>query len=152
MIQIIQSPFTLYAAIFKYTLASFFINNLVALHVHNPSIGPTLSCRDSDGLARFGLHRNPFAIRSAEQAHNSSIFYSKDTSSSKEGCIVLGASGSGKTALRLKIDEDLLKDENPFVVSLTDPFQIDRWLAEFERRRHQVSLYISASITSHLAG
>jgi type II secretory pathway predicted ATPase ExeA len=116
----------------KFLVGSCFIHlaATLPLPVHNPS-NPVLG-RDSDRLARFNLLRNPFAIRSAEQGFDSKMYYDKDTSSSKEGFVVLGVSGSGKSSLRLKIENELSnEDDRVFVVSLTDPHQMDRWFADF---------------------
>jgi hypothetical protein len=107
---------------------------LLSLHLHDPSLSPD-QIGESSRLARFQLKKNPFSIRSAELERNISVHYPHNLCSSSESCIVLGPSGSGKSALRISIENELSKEnKRPFVVSLTEPQQLDHFLFEFKSK------------------
>ncbi len=116
---------------------------LSSLHVHNPGLYSLDLSGEYSRLARFQLKRNPFAVRSAEIGPNSSTHYPHNLCSSSEGCIVLGSSGSGKTALRISIENELSKEnKRPLVVSLTEPQQLDHFIIEFKSKFPQDSFVL----------
>jgi hypothetical protein len=120
-----------------------FIPLLSSLHFHDPGIYLLDKSGEASRLARFQLKRNPFAIRSAELGSNST-YYPQNLCSSSEGCIVLGSQGSGKTALRISIENELSKErKSPFVISLTQPQQLDHFIFEFKSKFIQDSFVIA---------
>jgi hypothetical protein len=115
---------------------------LSSLHLYDPGLSLDQSgAGEISRLARFQLKRNPFALRSAELEYNNSVHYPHNLCSSSESCIVLGSPGSGKTALRMNIENELSKEKRrPFVVSLTEPQKLDHFLIEFKSKFLQDSL------------